>query len=118
MQNAGFLCHHLPLMKPCIHNRLQPASNSTTLRSWQSMDYFSAAYVIRQPGTRTPHCHMLGNPRRLREKQQSFMSPELTSTLSIKLQSSTNTTVSKVATYSWIVIFITCDTTERVSQMN
>ena len=47
------------------------------------MDYCNAAYVIRQPRTPTSPCHMLENPRRSLEKQQSFMSLELTSTLSI-----------------------------------
>ena len=83
MQNAGFPCHYLPLMKPCIHTVVQSASNSTTKTSRQSMDYCTAAYVIRQPRTPTSHCHILGNLRRSLEKQQNFMSQELTSTLSI-----------------------------------
>ena len=83
MQNAGFPCHYLPLMKPCIHTVVQSVSNSTTPTSQRSMDYCTAAYVIRQPKTPTSHCHILGNLRRSLEKQQSFMSQELTSTLSI-----------------------------------
>ena len=83
MQNAGFPRHYLPLVKACIHTVVQSASNSNTPTSERSMDYCTAAYVIRQPPTPTSHCHMLGNPRRSVEKQQSFMSLELMSTLSI-----------------------------------
>ena len=134
MQNAGFSRHYLSLMKPYIHTVVQSASNSTTPRSGQIMDYCTAAYAIRQPCTPTSNCHMLGNPRRLLEKQQSFMSARLTSTLSILSQSSTNTTVSKVATYPWIAIspqsrlqtghpkiilpsLVPCGTAEKVSQL-
>ena len=137
MQNAGFSRRYLSLMKPYIHTVVQSASNSTTPRSGQIMDYCTAAYAIRQPCTPTSNCHMLGNPRRLLEKQQSFLSAGLTSTLSILSQSSTNstnTTVSKVATYPWIAIspqsrlqtgdskiilpsLVPCGTAEKVSQL-
>ena len=83
MQNAGFPRHYLPLMKPCIHTVVQSASNSTTPTSFRRMDYYTSTYVICQPGTPSSHCHMLVNLRRLLEKQRSFMSPELTSILSI-----------------------------------
>ena len=64
-------------------NGVQSASNSATSTSGCSMDYCTTANVICQPLTPTSHCHMLGNSRRLLEKQQRFMSPELTSILSI-----------------------------------
>ena len=82
IQNTGFPRHYLPLMKPCIHTVVQSTSKSTTPTSQWSMDYRTKAYAIRQPCTPNSHCHMLGNPRLL-EKHQSFISPELTSTLSI-----------------------------------